>query len=71
MDRGERKDISSVRKKSVALQTTQDKSVSFQDKSEVNRQQVEAHTKWICVRFILVPERRVDILRAEAQSKSV
>ena len=33
-----------------------DKSVSFQDKNEVNRQQVEAHTKWICARFILVPK---------------
>ena len=33
-----------------------DKSVSFQDKNKVNRQQVEARTKWICVRFILVPK---------------
>ena len=54
--RREKKYTSWVRQKSVALQTAADKSVSFQDKNEVNRQQVEAHTKWICVRFILVPK---------------
>ena len=56
--RREKRYLRFVRSQSLfkRLKTAEDKSVSFQDKNEVNRQQVEAHTKWICARVILVPK---------------